>query len=96
MIKRTWEGILSSDSPERSICKKACLDNYGVDAKDASGNACDDRGWNRCMQLMDWGFFHWHKACKDDHKQECEACWRRQTQGCYYGSFKKCLSGCPQ
>ena len=53
--KRTWEGILSSDSPERSICKTAGLDNYGVDAKDASGNDCDDRGWNICMQLMDLG-----------------------------------------
>ena len=94
--RMTWEGILSSDSIERKNCKQSCLDGYGLETLDDKGTPCDNSGWNKCMGLMDWGIFHWHHSCGGKNKIECEACWSRQTQGCYDKAFKKCINLCPE
>ena len=93
--RMTWEGVLASDSPEAKACKEKCLVGYGSSKANHKGKLCDDKGWDRCMQLMDWGFLHWHRECKGEHKVECDACWQRQTQACYDGAFKTCLDRCP-
>lgn len=89
--RMTWEGILPTDSPEISSCKKKCVANYGTGSDVTS---CDNKAWNNCMAYMDWGFLHLHRECKGSHEAECKACWRKHTQSCYDKSFKNCLDYC--
>ncbi len=89
--RMTWEGILPTDSPEKTSCKKECLANYGQGSEVSS---CDDKAWNNCMAYMDWGFLHLHRECKGSHEAECQACWSKHTQTCYDKAFKNCLDYC--
>jgi len=89
--RMTWEGILATDSPQKTSCKKECLANYG---QGSGVSSCDDKAWNNCMAYMDWGFLHLHRECKGSHEAECKACWNKHTQSCYDKSFKNCISQC--
>tara|TARA_B100000686_G_scaffold345186_1_gene429276 strand:+ start:654 stop:1148 length:495 start_codon:yes stop_codon:yes gene_type:complete len=93
--RATWEGMLASDSIERTSCKQACLDDYGIGATDLEGSLCDDRGWNKCLNLMDWGVFKW-RSCAGVYKEKCKDCWVLETQSCYDEAFLHCVNRCPK
>ena len=88
--RMTWEGILPTDSSEKTACKKECLANYGQGIEVRS---CENKAWNNCISYMDFQFFI-HRECKGNLEKECKECWIKFTQSCYDGAFKSCLDSC--